>query len=303
MIRKIRKMLANLLGAASFDGGSLRSEVDRIRIENDYMLLELSRMRSLVRHLVAPVIHELPITTETKESFAFQWSDCPDGDWTVTRPELKEREPKLVCQYTGLDPEWFQNKRVLDAGCGSGRFTYAMASMGASVVSVDQSESGVFYTKKACESFGDKVEVHRHDLTKPLDLEANFDLVWSYGVLHHTGDTFGAFENVSRLVKSHGLLFLMLYGEPEGKDLGEYVYYSEVERLRRATCMLNFQERYELIEKLKGEEVGGWFDAVSPRINDTYPLYEIELWFLQAGFVDFKRTVGHSNHFVIGRKL
>jgi SAM-dependent methyltransferase len=177
-----------------------------------------------------------------------------------------------------------------------------MASMGAEVSAVDQSEAGVFNTKRACAEFGEKVTVLQHDLTQPLQLEPVFDLVWSHGVLHHTGDTFGAFSNISRLVKPEGYIFLMLYGEPTGGDPGEYAYYAEVEKLRRETCHMSFSERYEYLRQLKGKEVGGWFDAVSPTINDTYSYYEIVLWMQQGGFEDIRRTMNASSHYVMARR-
>ena len=298
----LRRITQGLMQYALGPNAPSRGELQNMRYELDYLQLEVSRLRSLVRYLAADIVNDMPITQRTKESFNFQWSDSPDGNWVETRPELKVREPGLVCEYTGLDAQWFKDKRVLDAGCGSGRFSWAMASMGARVIAVDQAPAGVEHTRAACREFGDRVEVRRHDLTQPLLLDAEFDLVWSFGVLHHTGNTYGAFSNVSRLVRPGGHMFMMLYGEPTGKEPGEFVYYAEVERLRRETCGMNFSERYEYLKKLKGDDVGGWFDAVSPPINDTYSLYEIGLWLQQAGFVDIRRTMQHSNHFVIARR-
>lgn len=280
----------------------LVDEVQRLRYESDYLQLEVSRLRSLVRHLTAGVIAELPLQNNTRDSFDFQWSSSPDGNWIETRPELKTREPGLVLQYTRLPRDWFAGKRALDAGCGSGRFSWALASLGATVTSVDQSASGVAHTRAACAEFGDRVSVRQHDLTQPLELPAHFDLVWSYGVLHHTGDTYGAFRNIAKLVAPGGYLFMMLYGEPTGKDSGEFAYYTEVERLRRATASLSFKERYEELARIKGAEVGGWFDAVSPVINDTYPFYEIQVWLQREGFTDIARTVDQSSHCVIARR-
>ena len=277
-------------------------EIETLRYQVDYLLLEVSRLRSLVRHLTAGKTDELPLLAQTRESFEYQWDATPDGNWIDTRPELKEREPRIVCEYTRLPREWFAGKRVLDAGCGSGRFTYAFASMGAIVTAVDQSAAGVMHTRRSAAEFGDRVTVAQHDLTTPLQLASQFDLVWSYGVLHHTGDTYGAFRNIARLVKTGGYLFMMLYGEPTGRDAGEFAYYAEVERLRRDTATLSFGDRYAAITAAKGADAGGWFDAVSPRINDTYAFYEIELWLLREGFTGITRTKEQSSHCVIAQR-
>ncbi len=259
-----------------------------------------SRLRSLVRYLSAGVINDLPLQRQTHDSFDFQWRDTQDGDWTASRPELKEREPRLLCEYTKLTPDWFAGKRVLDAGCGSGRFSWALAHLGAHVTAVDQSASGVEHTRAACAEFGDRVRCLQHDLTKPLPLDADFDLVYSFGVLHHTGDTYGAFSNISRLVKPGGYIFLMLYGEPDG-DPGAFKYYAEVERHRRAVADKTLKDRYEYFQEVKGREAGGWFDAVSPGINDTYPLHEIKVWLINHNFIEIERTIEHPSHHVRAR--
>jgi len=173
----------------------------------EYLSLEVSRLRSLVRYLSADVINNLPITYRTRESLDYQWQDSPDGNWTDTRPELKLREPGLVLEYTKLVKECFKGEKVFDAGCGSGRFSWAMASMGATVCAVDESEAGLFHTQSACAEFGEKVAALQHGLTQPLPFDPEFDLVWSHGVLHHTGNTFGAFFKSLLLSKARRLFF------------------------------------------------------------------------------------------------
>jgi 2-polyprenyl-3-methyl-5-hydroxy-6-metoxy-1,4-benzoquinol methylase len=279
------------------------SRVRALEVKVDYLSYEISRQASLIRYLAGDSIHHMPIKSYTRDSFDFQWRDMPDGNWIENRPEIKEREPKLVCKYTGLPSDWFAGKEVLDAGCGSGRFSWSMASMGAMVTAVDQSEAGVGHTRAACAEFGDRVEVIRHNLLEPLPFHKTFDLVWSFGVLHHTGDTYRAFRNVARHVKPGGLLFMMIYGEPRLDHPGDYYYYAEVERLRRLTRNRSFAERWDIIKEMKSDDdPGGWFDAVSPDINDLYSWGEIEGWLLSEGFVDVHASVESSNHFIVGRR-
>jgi len=45
-----------------------------------------------------------------------------------------------------------------------------------------------------------------------------FDVVYSWGVLHHTGDMYRAFGNVINLVKNNGLMFLAIYNKCHGKN-------------------------------------------------------------------------------------
>ena len=121
--------------------------------------------------------------------------------------------PRLVQQWLDeiqLPPEYFKGKLVLDAGCGSGRWTYAMASLGATVVAVDLTEAGAEITHQATAHM-DNVAVLQASLFQlPFNPES-FDLVVSWGVLHHTPDTKKAFARIAPLVKPGGQLYVMVY--------------------------------------------------------------------------------------------
>lgn len=169
-------------------------------------------------------------------------------------------------------------------------------------MALDRAQSGVQQTTRACERFGGQVQTRQHDLRNALDQEMEFDLVWSFGVLHHTGDTFNSFLNIANVVKPGGYLCIMLYAEPDPDDSGSMAYYAEVENLRRVTSNMTLDERYEYISQVKGADVGGWFDAVSPRVNDTYSLYELELWFREAGFKSVKRFNPYISHVLVAQK-
>lgn len=121
--------------------------------------------------------------------------------------------PRLVQQWLEdiqLPADYFKGKLVLDAGCGSGRWTYALASLGATVVAVDFTDAGVEVTHKATESM-DNVAVLQADIFHLPFMPHSFDFVVSWGVLHHTPDTKAAFDRLAPLVKKGGDLFVMVY--------------------------------------------------------------------------------------------
>jgi 2-polyprenyl-3-methyl-5-hydroxy-6-metoxy-1,4-benzoquinol methylase len=121
--------------------------------------------------------------------------------------------PRLAEQWledVQLPREYFKGKLVLDAGCGSGRWTYALASLGATVVAVDLTDSGVEVTRKATEAL-DQVAVLQADIFRLPFKPGSFDFVVSWGVLHHTPDTSAAFAQLAPLVKKGGELFVMIY--------------------------------------------------------------------------------------------
>ena len=115
----------------------------------------------------------------------------------------------------GIDlSEAFGGKRCLDAGCGGGRATIMMAEAGASeVVALDLSKTNVETTLMRAQRRGCSNVVAREAslLDVPLEDES-FDVVWSNGVLHHTGDTDGSLKEITRLLRPGGWMWLYLYG-------------------------------------------------------------------------------------------
>lgn len=137
----------------------------------------------------------------TSRSFTWEWTRYPGT------PEEDERIFLEECQ---LEAAALKDKKVLDAGCGMGRYSLAAAALGAEVTAVDRSESWAGLVPAAREN--PALYVVQGDLLRPPLKPATFDLVYSHGVLHHTKDTRKAFLAVAGLVKPDGLLSVWLYG-------------------------------------------------------------------------------------------
>ena len=279
----------------------LRNRLSRLRPRRDpairYLLNEVSDLRILVRDLAAQASARAQDGTQTRESFSYQWQEIPEGDHLIGDSEFETRMAELVSQYTDRPSGWFAGKSVLDAGCGNGRWSYAFAKLGANVTAVDQSASGV---ANLTALLGGKYNFRatQADLLNPLPFDATFDLVWCYGVAHHTGNTRRVVENVAAAVKPGGRLFLMIYGEPE-KD-AEFEEINTYVGLRRQTQFMTFAEKVAFLEsKFPKNYVHGYFDAVSPSINDLHRFDEIEGWLRAAGFRDVRRTHKSRNHHLV----
>jgi len=117
----------------------------------------------------------------------------------------------------GLDS--FAGRSFLDVGCGSGLFSLCASRLGARrVVSFDVDPNSVRCAEILREREGnpDSWSVMRgsvldHDFLAEIPRAG---LVFSWGVLHHTGSMWRAVENVFSLVEPGGLLCLALYNVP-----------------------------------------------------------------------------------------
>lgn len=116
----------------------------------------------------------------------------------------------------GIDTDWFKDKVCLDAGCGGGRFVVAIAKLGAKkVYGIDISEGAVLRAKERVRERGlDSVTDIRVASVLALPFPNHtFDYVLSSGVIHHTPNPRHGFEEVARVVKPGGTLFLSVYGK------------------------------------------------------------------------------------------
>jgi 2-polyprenyl-3-methyl-5-hydroxy-6-metoxy-1,4-benzoquinol methylase len=107
----------------------------------------------------------------------------------------------------------------LDAGCGSGLFSLAAVQLGAErVLSFDLDEQSVATARSLQRRFDDGTghwTVDQGDILDRtyLDRLGEWDVVYSWGVLHHTGDMTRGWENVARAVAPGGRLFLSIYND------------------------------------------------------------------------------------------
>src|SRR5262249_42068481 len=86
-------------------------------------------------------------------------------------------------------------------------------SLGARAVGIDVHGS-LSKVASYCQG-SDSICIIQGSLLKPPIRQGTFDLVWSEGVIHHTGDPPGAFEKLARLVKPGGRLFVWVYWNNE----------------------------------------------------------------------------------------
>src|SRR5262249_37189217 len=114
-------------------------------------------------------------------------------------------------------PEFFQGKRVLDAGCGSGRHAHHAARYGAEVWAIDLAPA-VDTARRNTAGQGN-VHVVQADLYRPPFAPESFDFIYSLGVLPHLPDPEAGFRTLLRYLKPGGEIQIYLYWEPEDQPL------------------------------------------------------------------------------------
>lgn len=115
--------------------------------------------------------------------------------------------------------------RLLDIGCGSGLSGLAARRMGARVVGFDYDPDSVAAAEGLRARFAPDAADWRIERGSALDAAymaslGRFDVVYSWGVLHHTGDMARAFELAAARVAPGGLLALAIYNDQGRRSRG-----------------------------------------------------------------------------------
>jgi len=119
---------------------------------------------------------------------------------------------------TMLEVDSLQGQTFLDIGSGSGLFSLAARRLGARVHSFDYDPSSVGCTSELRRRYTPhdlEWKIERGSALDPAYLTTlgQFDVVYSWGVLHHTGQMWQALELAAGLVKPRGKLFIAIYND------------------------------------------------------------------------------------------
>jgi 2-polyprenyl-6-hydroxyphenyl methylase/3-demethylubiquinone-9 3-methyltransferase len=111
-----------------------------------------------------------------------------------------------------------QGRRFLDVGSGSGLFSLAARRLGATVQSFDYDPQSVGCTRELKRRYFPDDAHWQIDAGSVLDPDylktlGQWDVVYSWGVLHHTGRMMDALANVAPLVAEGGHLFIAIYND------------------------------------------------------------------------------------------
>ena len=188
--------------------------------------------------------------------------------------------------------------RVLEIGCGIGTDAEQFAKNGAHYVGIDLSDESLTMAKQRFEVFDLEGEFYNIDMTdtKSLQRLGTFDLVYSYGVIHHFPNIEKIITNVHNVLNKGGLFKFMVYAKNSWKyamirkGLDQFeaqsncpyaeAYTNEeieqllgekftIERLRQAHCFMYNINKYKENEF----ELEPWFEAMPEAMREAVREY------------------------------
>jgi len=169
-----------------------------------------------------------PHSIRTLQAFGDEWQRFP---------ELLDVHQKIFEWYfEGPEPVRWKGLKVLDAGCGMGRWLHFALKAGAKVVGMDVSAA----IDVAAAREGSDADFVQADLRFPPFARESFDLVYSLGVLHHLEEPTAGVRALAKLVRPGGELRLYVYRTLDDEPVWKRVLLQAVTALRHVTTRLPF---------------------------------------------------------------
>jgi SAM-dependent methyltransferase len=250
-------------------------------------------------------------------SFGLQWNRFRETQLD-SRSGLSISRDRFY-SYSGWSPEDLRGARVLDAGCGAGRFTEIALDAGAVVTAIDY--SGAVDACRANHRDHPNLELAQADIYRLPFEPGTFEFVFCFGVLQHTPDVRGAFRAVADQVAPGGRLAVDVYPRlarnilwskywlrPLTKRVPSRTLFGLVERvvpvllpvsvligrtpilgryLRYLVPVVNYEGAYPLSPaQLREWSVLDTFDMLSPEHDHPQSARTLRRWLEETGFRD-----------------
>jgi 2-polyprenyl-3-methyl-5-hydroxy-6-metoxy-1,4-benzoquinol methylase len=231
-------------------------------------------------------------------------------------------------RWTGWNKDELIGQRILEAGCGAGRFTQVMLEAGACVYALDMSSAvDACWRTNGAHTNLSLVQADIYHIPHRTEF---FDRIFCFGVLQHTPDPAQAFASLVRFLRPGGTIAVDCYIRSSRSSRWTAKY-----RWRPVTTRLSPQTLFKIVEwyipkwlpidtklsriprvgewlisiipcwnytgilPLRPEEIVPWavldtFDALAPKYDQPQTLEEVGSWFRQAGLSNVRVHPGSN---------
>jgi 2-polyprenyl-3-methyl-5-hydroxy-6-metoxy-1,4-benzoquinol methylase len=150
----------------------------------------------------------------------------------------------------------YRNKKVLEIGCGIGTTAQSFMENGSIYEGIDISEKSINIAKKRLDIFNLTGKFSVQNIEEYLS-NVKYDLVYSFGVLHHTPNIKRAIDNIYDLLEEGGEFKLMLYAK---NSLKYFKIKDGLEQYEAQNCVpianvYTNEEVHKLLENFKNIEI------------------------------------------------
>ncbi|MBN1645421.1 class I SAM-dependent methyltransferase [Candidatus Woesearchaeota archaeon] len=223
------------------------------------------------------------------------YNKSPFPDFSLDRFNSKEDLRITAYPFAKiLDRSIPEDASIIDVGTGTGQLSALLSLRRKNVWGIDFSEGSLkkaiaLKNKYKLDSYHLKI-VDILDVDQIRSVGQKFDYVLCMGVLHHTGDTYGAFKNILELVKPGGCICIGLYNRYGRIPL-------KIRILLARTIFKNNDRVKEWFIRMQIGDVkdkerarGWWNDQFEHPHETTHTVGEVNKWFRKHG-VEFFETV------------
>jgi 2-polyprenyl-3-methyl-5-hydroxy-6-metoxy-1,4-benzoquinol methylase len=148
-------------------------------------------------------------------SFGVEWSYF-DYERDQTWGRSVQERCELFLKEVAMKREELLGKVILDAGCGNGALSRGLNQFGCDVVAIDISHSVEVAYKHFAAKGNSRTHFVQGDLMAPPFKHEVFDVIFSFGVLHHNPDTREALCAIAKTLKPAGRIYIWVYRHVPG---------------------------------------------------------------------------------------
>lgn len=219
----------------------------------------------------------------TQTLFGKLWKERFNSNDLGSKKILSELLSKL-----NLKKFFLKDKVVLDLGCGSGRFSIALAELGVKrCIGVDLGNEGLEIARTIAKN--KKLTCLKFKKANVLKLpfkDNTFDFVFCKGVLHHTGKTFAGLKELLRVLKPNSKAFIYLYGK-------DGIFWNTRRLMRKVMKKIPINYSIDVLKNIGMPSrrtifVDSWYVPVEDHIDRK----TLEIWFKKNNvrFVKYKKA-------------